>query len=152
MKFAKVSYLYMYKNQMWTCCRLIMHETNLRDTWGQKLGMQMYYNFYLWIKLIADVLLNLTQLEVFDISNNELGAYEYGRLNFSFPGNLTSLFISHNRLQHLPLKLFKNPVALQSIDLSNNLIETFDFNLLKRVKNGLKLNIAGLSFNLIYNY
>lgn len=91
-----------------------------------------------------DVLSNLTQLETLDLSFNELQALESDGYNFSFPENLTRLYISNNKLTRFPVETFDNLTTVKMIDLQNNSLQEFDINLLKNVANGLELHIAGI--------
>lgn len=82
-----------------------------------------------------------------DLSHNELTALDSDQYNFSFPENLTKLYMSNNRLWKLPTNRFYNLSAMNVIDVRNNFIETFELKLLKSVsETGLELHIAG-NFN-----
>lgn len=86
----------------------------------------------------------MTELHTLDLSYNELTSFSSDDYNFTFPENLTSLFISNNKLQNLQIELFGNPDSLKIIDLQNNSIEFFDSKLLTKVSDGLNLYIAGM--------
>ena len=92
----------------------------------------------------------MTELHTLDLSYNELTSFSSDEYNFTFPRNLTSLFISNNKLQHLQFELFSNPDSLKMIDLQNNSIEFFDSKLLMKVNDGLNLYIAGMYVCLSY--
>lgn len=92
---------------------------------------------------ISDVLSNLTQLKTLDLSYNDIDTLDSIDFKFNFPINLTELHITNNRLRRLPMHVFKNVSTMTTIDIQNNTIMSFDADLLRSVKNGLHLFIAG---------
>lgn len=104
--------------------------------------MHCNYRYYYFF---VGVLGNLTLLETLDLSYNELKdlAADNERYDLIFPKNLTNLSIRNNHLQKFPNDIVFNMTKLKSIDLQSNVIEGFDMNLLKRVRDGLNLSIAG---------
>lgn len=98
--------------------------------------------FILFIHCL-DVLSNLTQLETLDLSYNELQSLEGEDFNFTFPENLTRLYISNNKIWRFPVDTFDNITAVKVIDIQNNSIQELELNLLKSVKTGLDLLISG---------
>lgn len=95
------------------------------------------------LSFIADVLSNFTALETLDLSHNDLKNLQSEDYNFTFPANLSSLFLSDNRLTDFPIFTVNNLSAFKVIDLQNNEIEHFDANLLNAVRSGVDLYISG---------
>lgn len=103
----------------------------------------IYYNF-------LDIWTNLTQLEILDVSHNELTTFSNDDFQFSLPKNLSKLFASENRLRHFSYVMnnfskesLHYPTTLKTLDLQNNSIESFDFKFLMQIKFGLQLYISG---------
>lgn len=88
----------------------------------------------------------MTQLRTLDLSFNEIESLESTEFTFSLPENLTRLHINRNRLKQFPINIFNNLSTVQFIDIQNNSIESFNPSLLRNVKNGLELHIAGKGF------
>lgn len=90
----------------------------------------------------SDVLVNLTDLERLDISHNKLSTF-ISESNTSFPIKLTHLYTNNNNIHHLSSVTFSNLTVIKLIDLRNNTIESFDLNLLDKIKEGLEFYITG---------
>lgn len=95
---------------------------------------------------ILDVFLNLTELETLDLSHNELTMFttENSDKNVTFPGNLTNLYANNNQIRLLPVGEFSDPAKVKLINIQNNHIESFDFDIFKDLQSGLQLFIAGI--------
>lgn len=78
------------------------------------------------------------------MSFNELESFESDGYNFTFPENLSRLYISNNKLWTFPVNVFANLTAVQLIDMRNNSVREFELDLLKSVKTGLELQISGI--------
>lgn len=92
---------------------------------------------------IAEVLLNLTELETLDLSYNELTTFTVEKSGPTFPKKLANLYVSNNQLRYLSVEEFSNLTSVDLIDVRDNYIESFDLKILKKVENGLNLSIAG---------
>lgn len=85
----------------------------------------------------------MTSLQVLDLSHNDLDDLNPEEYPFSFPENLTELYLSGNRLQVLPNDAVANLTMLSILDISNNLMEIFNYTILSKVRHGLNLSISG---------
>lgn len=63
--------------------------------------------------------------------------------NFTFPKNLTHVFISNNKIRFFPVAAFSNLTTVKLIDLENNSIEMIEIDLFEKMKTGLDLHIDG---------
>lgn len=87
------------------------------------------------------VLSNLTQLEVLDMSHNDLND-ERQQLRFRIPDNLTEFYVNHNNLSYLPIE--KLGASLHKLDLRGNHFELIDDMVMKKILNGsLEVNYEG---------
>lgn len=67
---------------------------------------------------------------------------------FRLPPKITSLNLSHNQLQVLPVEHISNASSLQELDISSNSLETFDDALVSRIKNHkLRVHFDGKLFS-----
>lgn len=94
-------------------------------------------------------MLNLTDLEVLDISHNQLSAFSTDK-NVVFPNKTTNIFANNNQISCIHIEAFSNLTALKKIDLRNNLFKSFEYEILNRVKFGLDLQISGNCFYLVH--
>lgn len=89
-----------------------------------------------------DVLVNLTELERLDISNNKISTFIH-ESNISFPRTLTHLYARNNNIYEFPSIVFSNLSVIRIIDIRSNKIQTVELDLLKKINTGLQLFISG---------
>lgn len=89
------------------------------------------------------VLGNLTSLEDLDISYNDLHDLTTEPNIFNLPENITNLRLSHNSLRHLPAKNIEKMEKLLLLDVRNNELESIDYEIIKKVEQGLLLYVDG---------
>lgn len=116
------------------------------------LSSHSIFSVFFFFFSFQDVLSNLTQLETLDLSYNDLQSLESDGHNFTFPENLTRLYISNNKITHFPADTFDNLTTVKLIDAQNNSIQEFDLDLLKSIRNGLDLYVAGMDGHHIFIY
>ncbi|XP_059473755.1 chondroadherin-like protein [Neocloeon triangulifer] len=107
-------------------------------TWGAKKVQVLNVSHNLINEIRSGVLGNLTSLRHLDLSYNELSELPVVK-NETFPLNLTSLVMNHNRFEALPLQeLLK--ANLSYLDLSDNMLRNFSEELSYMVENGTKID------------
>lgn len=85
---------------------------------------------------------NLTAIRTLDLSYNEINDLSEPDI-FEPPTNLTNLYLSHNRLTHLPLNKILPLPNLKILDLESNSIGVFDEAFMKIISNGTKVRYRG---------
>ena len=85
---------------------------------------------------------NLTAIQTLDLSYNEINDLSEPDI-FEPPTNLTNLYLSHNRLTHLPFNKILPLPNLKILDLESNTIGVFDETLMKIINNGTKVRYHG---------
>ncbi|XP_043785504.1 insulin-like growth factor-binding protein complex acid labile subunit [Apis laboriosa] len=89
---------------------------------------------------------NLTAIQTLDLSYNEINDLSEPDI-FEPPTNLTNLYLSHNRLTHLPLNKILPLPNLKILDLESNSIGVFDETFMKIINNGTKVRYHGNSLH-----
>lgn len=93
-----------------------------------------------------NVLGNLTSLETLDLSRNNLKdlVSKTSEMKFSFPGNITELYLNDNELEDLPVKELMKADKLKVLDVRGNRLTSFDPRLVARVRDrGLQVYFEG---------
>lgn len=85
---------------------------------------------------------NLTAIQTLDLSYNEINDLSEPDI-FEPPTNLTNLYLSHNRLTHLPFNKILPLPNLKILDLESNSIGVFDETFMKIINNGTKVRYHG---------
>ncbi|CAL7941377.1 unnamed protein product [Xylocopa violacea] len=85
---------------------------------------------------------NLSSIQTLDLSNNEINDLSEPDI-FNPPTNLTNLYLSHNRLTHIPLNKIIPLPHLRLLDLEFNMIAMFDETFMKIINNGTKVQLYG---------
>jgi len=89
----------------------------------------------------------LTSLKYIDLSYNELEELPV-TANESFPVNLTTLIMRHNKFESLPLQeLLK--ANLSTLDISGNAIQNFSEELSYMIENGTIIEVYGIVLFLV---
>lgn len=78
-----------------------------------------------------------------DISHNDLHDLTTEPNIFILPENITNLRLSHNSLHDLPTKNIVKMGKLSTLDVRDNKLETIDYEIIKKVEQGLQLYIDG---------
>ncbi|XP_017884489.2 toll-like receptor 3 [Ceratina calcarata] len=85
---------------------------------------------------------NLTALQTLDLSYNEIDDLSEPNV-FDPPANLTNLYLSHNRLTHVPLKKILPLRNLKILDVESNTVGVFADAFMKIIENGTELRYQG---------
>ncbi|CAK9833600.1 Protein artichoke [Anthophora retusa] len=85
---------------------------------------------------------NLTAIQTLDLSYNEINDLSEPDV-FDPPMNLTNLYLSHNRLTHVPLNKILPLPNLKILDVESNMIGVFNDKFMKIIENGTKLQYTG---------
>lgn len=94
----------------------------------------------------SGVLGNLTSLEDLDISNNDLHDLVTEANIFNLPENITNLRLGHNALRQIPAKNIAKAKNLKLLDIRGNDFESIDYEIIKKVEQGLLLYADGKSY------
>lgn len=86
---------------------------------------------------------NFTSLEHLDLSHNDLHDLTTEANIFNLPENITTLRLSHNSLQNLPTKNIAKMKHLSVLDVTNNELRGIDYELIKKIEQGLVLQVNG---------
>lgn len=92
---------------------------------------------------VSGVLGNLTALEDLDISHNDLHDLVTEPNIFNLPENITNLRLGHNSLRQIPAKNIEKMKNLILLDIRNNELETIDYEIIKKIEQGLLLYVDG---------
>ncbi|CAH0599912.1 unnamed protein product [Chrysodeixis includens] len=104
------------------------------------IGAKKVKRLYLAGNIINDVrnnvLGNLTSLEILDLSHNNLIdlVSRTSETKFSFPANLTHLYLQNNSLQALPTPNIGSALHLKLLDIRSNELVSFEPELVRKVK------------------
>ncbi|XP_060827399.1 insulin-like growth factor-binding protein complex acid labile subunit [Bombus pascuorum] len=85
---------------------------------------------------------NLTAIRTLDLSYNEINDLSEPDI-FDPPKNLTNLYLSHNRLTHVPLNKILPLPKLKILDVKSNSIGVFNDMFMKIIENSTKLQYTG---------
>lgn len=85
---------------------------------------------------------NLTAMRTLDLSYNEINDLSEPDI-FDPPKNLTNLYLSHNRLTHVPLNKILPLPKLKILDVKSNSIGVFNDMFMKIIENSTKLQYNG---------
>lgn len=88
---------------------------------------------------------NLTSLEDLDISYNDLHDLSTEANIFNLPENITNLRMSHNSLKRIPAKNIEKMKKLMLLDIRSNELESVDYEIIKKVQEGLLVYVEGIS-------
>ena len=91
--------------------------------------------------LIAGVLENLTSLQSFDLSHNELSQLPTSH-SLRLPPKLRVLNLARNYLTKIPVKVFIKQ-KFDVLDIRENLLSSFPHEFMKLIENGTSILFAG---------
>lgn len=110
-------------------------------------GTQKVKSLNISHNLITDikphVIGNLTDVEVLDLSYNDIEDLTHEEAKFKFPSNATHLFLQNNKIARILDESFKNLTNIKEINLSNNELTTFSPTFVDKMKqNSTKIYFA----------
>ena len=79
--------------------------------------------------VFENMLLNFPNLQIMDVSRNNVVFYKERSVSLSSNGVIQFLNFAHNQINFVPQNVFSNLVSLRQLNLSHNRIHDFDFNI-----------------------
>lgn len=117
------------------------HSSFIPSGTQHKTRITMVFLFICSYGWFAGVFENLTSLNSLDLSGNELAQLPSSNL-LRLPQNLSALYLSHNYLTRIPVKVFIKQ-KFQILDLRDNLLSTFSAEFMKLIENGTNVLYSG---------